>query len=226
MLGRRADRPARRCAFLTLPTECRDSLAFTPQVGSWQQAGAAERERGQPRLRRRPGTDRGLLLARLRLRPRGLLSASARPLPRLGLRLPLLNDDDPASPTRAPHPRAGRARRWCGLPQGRDAQPLARRRASGLLAGPARQRVGLQPAGRRLPQRLEDRRLQRPRALLRRPAERRHLPGKARRPGRRSGSREPLRLAARRLPDRQVGRSRHTDHASPASSSPIPATAP
>ena len=203
----------RPLAFLTLPTSCGAPLVFAARAVSWQEpgefaAGAVNRDSGGDPAPM--GGCASLGFDSFSLSAEGLLSTS-KASSSSGFVFRLRNEDpglaDPRQRIRS-HPK----RAVVELPKGVTLNPSLGAGLEVCTPAQPRRRVGFQPARRRLPQRCQDRRLQRPRALLPRPAQRWDLPRGARSPGkRRPGSGEPLRLPARRLPDRQVRPARDPD---------------
>ncbi len=204
-------------AFLTLPTECGTSLTFGVDAGSWQQPGVGSTTATSG------GPVTGCETLGFDLDSEGLLSVT-KASSASGFVFRFDNEDEAFT---NPRERAASLvkRLVVELPQGVTLNPSVGAGLGVCTPAQLRGRDRHQRARRRLPERLEDRRLHRPPALLRGPPEGRRStwPSPTTPAPRR---REPLRLAARRLPGRQVGRPRHPGQASRASSSPTPATAP
>ncbi len=226
MLGRRAARHQPR-AFLTLPTGCGAPLSFAAAVGSWQ---AGRQPRARPRSTATPATIR-------RRSPVATRSASTSTTrgPALSVKKASsasgfvfrLNNDDQGLTNPRGRIHALPARSAVAVAPGSDAQPFGRRRPRRLHARPSS--PPRPPSTRPAPAAPTP-----PRSatsasapLLRTSCSRRDLPRPARRPGHRDAGRgEPLRLAARGLPGRQVRRPRRPDQRPRASSSPTRPTAP
>ena len=144
MLGRRAAQHSPARAFLTLPTECRDPLSFTADVGSWQEAG----EQSATAVNRDSGGDPAPIAGCSSLAfnpdPEGFLSvkkASSSSGYAFGF-----TDDDPglADPRARIHALTRKA--VVALPEGVTLNPSLGAGPRDLHPGPARRRDRLQPA--------------------------------------------------------------------------------